>query len=237
MNKIKVCSGFSFCLSFPFSPLHRRFGQVSKSLSLLGLASSPRIQQQLEEECRKRLEHRETSEVGTSGLPGSWWLLDLLECLAEAADDSRSNHAGSVSVSWQATFNQLCPQLVGLVSNLTATEAATLYRSLRQLPPSLLRNRTSLHEELALRCMGLAIVEAFDFLQLTSVVYSQLCLYPELCLSESGNPSLTALSSSWKTTSEAWKRLQGKQPEPQDAKSQFQAGGLPDALEYRPRPK
>ena len=214
---------FLWLFGHPFSS--SRFGQVSKSLSSLGLASSPSIQQQLEQECRKRLDqHNRSLDVGAANTGSPWWLLDILECLAGAADECRSSQSGVVPSFWQTTFNALCPVLVGLVSHLTSTEAATLYRSLRHLPPSLVRPEKSsqLHEELALRCMGLATVEAFDFIQLTSVVYSQLCLYPELCLSEHANPSWTALSSSWKTTSEAWKRFEGHQPEAQDAQSQFQ---------------
>lgn len=204
------------------------FGQVSKSLSLLGLASSPSIQQQLERECRRRLDQPHVNlqtELGVVDSGSPWWTLDLMECLAGAADESRSHQGGAVASFWQTTFDALCPVLVSLISNLSSMEAATLYRSLRQLPPSMVRLEQSspgLHEELALRCMGLATVEAFDFYQLTSVVYSQLCLYPAICLTETANPNWTSLRSSWKATSEAWKSFEGHRPQTQDATSQFQ---------------
>ena len=146
------------------------FGQVSKSVSSLGLAAAPSIQQQLEQECQKRLKQQPMSE-SIDGNP--WWILDMLEALAGAAEESRS-HSGQIASFWHSTFQQLSPPLLSLIPNLNPTEAATLYRSLRHLPASVLHNGDgTLHDQLALRCLALATVEAFEFLMLTSVVYSQ----------------------------------------------------------------
>ena len=207
------------------------FGQVSKSLALLGLAASPSIQSQLEQECRRRLDELRINKVNTDGL---WWTQDVLECLAAAAEECRLNHGGVVPPFWQRALDSLCPLLLDLIPNLTAIEAATCYRSLRQLPPSLVRlqqSTWSVHEQLALRCLGLASVEAFSFLHLTSVVYSQFCLYPELCLqqmeSSEGltNPTWTSVFSSWKATSDAW--VSGlSEAERLEGPGQFQAAVL-----------
>ncbi|CAK9052878.1 unnamed protein product [Durusdinium trenchii] len=180
-------------------------GQVSKSLSLLGLASSPSISTQLEHEFRQRLGQKFEAQTE------AWWAVDVLDCLAAAADDSRLNQGGVVSLFWRSVLESLCPLLSDLIPSFTAAEAATCYRSLRQLPPSLVRIHQStlpVHEQLALRCLSLASVEAFSFPHLTSVAYSQFCLYPHLCLDKEmdglSNPSWRSLTSSWKITSDAW---------------------------------
>eukprot|EP00434_Breviolum_minutum_P028646 symbB.v1.2.025349.t1/scaffold2454.1/size78847/4 len=146
------------------------FGQVSKSVSALGLAAAPSIQQQLEQECQKRLKFSQPMSESIDGNP--WWILDMLEALAGAAEESRS-HSGQIASFWHSTYQQLSPVLLTLIPNLNPTEAATLYRSLRQLPSSVHNGDGQLHDQLALRCLALATVEAFEFLMLTSVVYSQ----------------------------------------------------------------
>ena len=151
------------------------FGQVSKSAALLGLASSPRLRSQMAVECQARLRD-------VQGVPqqGAWWLLDLLESLGLAAEDSRLQRGGVVADFWRATLQALFPALQELLPALSPVETATAYRALRQLPPSMVVPRPSsqswqVHEQLALRSLGLAAVEAFDFQLLTSLLYSQLC--------------------------------------------------------------
>lgn len=147
------------------------FGQVSKSVSALGLAAAPSIQQQLEQECQKRLKFSQPMSESIDGNP--WWILDMLESLAGAAEESKKSHSGQIACFWHSTYQQLSPALLTLIPNLNPTEAATLYRSLRQLPASVHNGDGQLHDQLALRCLALATVEAFEFLMLTSVVYSQ----------------------------------------------------------------
>ncbi|CAE7948093.1 acbC [Symbiodinium sp. KB8] len=193
------------------------FGQVSKSVALLGLASSPRVKSQMAAECQLRLQ-------GLQGqLQGAWWLLDLLESLGLAAEDSRLQRGGTVSEFWRGSLEALFPALQSLLPVLSPLETATAYRALRQLPPSLVRPRLEspcwqVHEQLALRCLGLATAEAFDFQLQTSTLYSQLCLYPELWSQEKRasesltNPSWAPFCSSFETLSASWRQM----PRPAD---------------------
>ena len=207
------------------------FGEVSKSISSLGLASAPRIYGQLDVECTKRLENLH-EKVSTS----TSWLLDVLECVATAAEESRLRHSSVFSFS--TTLEALWPPLAELIPTLEATKAAVCYRCLRQLPPSMVQTQGArkVHEELALRCMALATVEAFDYVQLTSVVYSQLCLYDL----DSSSDSLS-LQSSWKATWGAWQRAsQPVEESEMPLRSRFQASVLamshaaPEASRLRP---
>ena len=185
------------------------FGEVSKSISSLGLASAPRLIGQLDVECLKRLKRLERLQSLLQSqlendLESRLWLLDVLECVASAAEESRCRR-GRVESFWEGTLKALWPFLAELLPNLEASKAATCLRCLRQLPPSMVETQSAwpVHEQLALRCMALATVEAFDFLQLTSVVYSQLCLY-NCSLSSSLSSSSKSVQSSWKATWGAW---------------------------------
>ncbi|CAJ1374640.1 unnamed protein product [Effrenium voratum] len=212
------------------------FGQVSKSLSLLGLASSPRIQALLAAECRARLK-----DLAPDPVEGAWWVLDLLECLGLAAEDARAKHGGLVVDFWVLALDALLPALAGVVESLSPEELATCYRSLRQLPPSLAASaesasiRGAVHRGLALRSMGLVAVEAFDYVFLTSVVYSQLCLYPELCGSnakdaEPESEVWSMISSSFSSGYARWRELS---PGDIDVHTEFQVAAL-SLLETEP---
>eukprot|EP00439_Symbiodinium_sp_Y106_P073093 s1199_g13.t1 len=197
------------------------FGQVSKSVALLGLASSPRMKSQMASECQMRLQG--LPGLQEMQLQGAWWLLDLLESLGLAAEDSRLQRGGAVSEFWRSSLEALFPALQSLLPVLSPMETATAYRALRQLPPSLVRPRLEspcwqVHEQLALRCLGLATAEAFDFQLQTSTLYSQLCLCPELWSQEKRasdsltNPSWAPFCSSFEALSASWRQM----PRPAD---------------------
>ncbi|CAE7531321.1 acbC, partial [Symbiodinium pilosum] len=136
----------------------------------------------------------------------------------------------AVAEFWGSALEALFPPLQNLLPVLSPVEAATAYRALRQLPPYLVTPRPDspgwqVLEQLALRCLALATVEAFDFELLTSLVYSQLCLYPELWADEGGdgtsltNPAWTTFLQSWEATSMAWKATERPtQLQPETAK-------------------
>lgn len=93
---------------------------------------------------------------------------------------------------------------------LSATDAAGLYRSLRQLPPSLVAVEEHVHERLAARAYGLARAVAFSYPELTSVLYSCVCLYPDLWseplldTSDAMNPRRRKLLDAYSALVDAW---------------------------------
>ncbi|CAE6956589.1 acbC [Symbiodinium natans] len=149
---------------------------------------------------------------------GVWWLLDLLESLGLAAEDARLERGGAVAEFWGSALGALFPALQGFFPVLSPTEIATAYRALRQLPPCLVRAMPNspcwqAHEQLALRCLSLASVEAFDFQLQTSLLYSQLCLYPELWSNGNEGASLTnptwaPFLTSFTASSAAWQQME-----------------------------
>jgi len=200
----------TFALRLEFSGLSAQlFGQVSNSLASLGLVSSPGLQKQLIDECNLRL-----GDVGIYQVPrASAWILDLVDCLGEAAQDARQRHGGATPPFLPVAWQLAAPPLAELCPSLGPTEAASLYRCLRELPPSLVNMRDGtyvwpVHEALAVRAAGLARAQAFSYMELTSTLFSAMCLYPQLW-SESDvygpvNPQWQALRQTWEVLSETW---------------------------------
>lgn len=201
-------------------------GEVVKSLSRLGLAHAPRVQEQLAAELPRRLHlASETQPVA--------WLLDLLESFGDASLAARSFRGGEMPSYVQEAMELSAGPLALLLRSATPQEVAVAYRSLRQLPPSLVEFSEGvplwpLHSALAQRALALANASAFGFTELTSVLYSLLCLYRQLwwraagaqgehlgpwlgeehedSLSEPSSPSWAMLRDSWRSLCRAWRQ-------------------------------
>lgn len=183
------------------------FGQVARSVGALGLGASA-LQEKLDLECRVRL-----SGLQDAALPSHEWLLDLLDGAGEAAEDARRRHGGRVPAFVRVALQAALP-LSAICASLSATQAASLYRALRQLPPSCVAAPEvwALHAALAGRARELAELRAFGQQELTSALYSQLCLYPQLWEGgDATNPRWGELRASWLALREA--RAEAAAPE------------------------
>jgi len=207
------------------------FGQVAKSLAVLDLAMSPQVQRQLNSECESRL----ARAYGVDASHTAEWTLDLMECAADTADSARKLRGGqfpefvaTVLTSGVQTLTELCP-LLG------AQDIARFYRSLRRLPPSLVGPAEGIgilwpvHDALAERATTLAAVESFNFVELTSALFSQMCLYPQMWAGIDGdsfeNPRWHKLQTSWDALRSVWNDFDNNRPEG-DAITQQQVAAL-----------
>lgn len=179
------------------------FGQVSRSLASLGIVVAPGIQEQLACELRSRL--------GTEAQTSGEWVLDVLECLGELADWSRRTQGGICPPLLPDALERLAFNLADLCPTLAPRDVASLYRCFRLLPPSLAGSEGicgQVHELLAMRATGLAHSGAFSYEEVTSVLFSQACLYPTIWaeLHDPGpvNPRQQWLRGSWQAVVEAW---------------------------------
>jgi len=184
------------------SPL---FGLASRSVALLGAASTPHVQEQIASECFVHLE--QMAEGGDS------WILDIMDCFGEIAEDVRLNHGGAFPVSLPRALQQACVPLQAMCLSLNPQEVSGLYRSLRQLPPSLVISSAEtglwpLHQALGSRVTGLAKADAFSYVELASTIYSHACLYPQVWFAGTEdaplNPRWHMLKESAACLQEAW---------------------------------
>ncbi|CAK0904871.1 unnamed protein product [Prorocentrum cordatum] len=178
------------------------FGEAAKALAQLGLAGAPGAEARIGEEVLRRL---------GGGVDTGEWALNLLECLGEAAEDARRRRGGACPHFLAGALLGVAPHVERLCPALGPGEVAGAYRCLRQLPRSLASPSAgpglrALHEALAARAGHLAAAEAFSGEELTSVLFSQMCLCPELLAEEEAdasgrgapvNPQRAALRASW----------------------------------------
>lgn len=218
------------------------FGQVARSLADLGLALTSGVQLKMSLESRLRLANLHPDTVGD-------WVLDVVYCCGATAQDARLNHGGVCPPFMFETLPRLAPGLAGLCHTIGARDLASLYRSLRQLPPSVGGAPTEgsalwpVHEAAADRAAALSAVDAYQWVELTSVAYSQMCLYPQLWAEEAHqddfsatNPRWSRVARSWRALSDAWEAT----PTPtviEDPVSQYQAAILTHLLPLLPNPR
>lgn len=196
------------------------FAQVLKSLASFGLTSAKALQDSISTQCQSRLvaedalmDHQSVHNI--LGLDAHRWVVNVLEALGDTAEYARKHHGGDCPAFLGSTLSSAASPLADLCPLLGAREVADVYRSLRQLPPTLVMPRPgtgllALHDALANRTGHLATVEAFGPEELTSVLFSQMCLYPQLWCDPSpddeslANPSSVHLRAAWKALHEAW---------------------------------
>eukprot|EP00929_Paragymnodinium_shiwhaense_P107966 TRINITY_DN74303_c0_g1_i1.p1 TRINITY_DN74303_c0_g1~~TRINITY_DN74303_c0_g1_i1.p1 ORF type:complete len:742 (-),score=146.17 TRINITY_DN74303_c0_g1_i1:55-2280(-) len=214
------------------------FAQVAKALAQLGLASSPLIADELLRESRERLRRLNITEEAADmfwaaeGIESGAldWSLELFESLGEACEHARRSHGGACPAFVLDAMGSMLPALPGLCRLLGARDVAALYRSLRQMPASLagVSQLSLVHQALAERAEALVGAEAFGYAELTSMLYSQLCLYPDLWAIEDTNdgvnPQQVPLRNSFKALCLAWNQgASGKAPDLQlDPRTQEQ---------------
>merc|ERR1711924_164621 len=173
----------------------------------------------------------------------------------DTAEDARKHHGGRCPAFVQSALLHVALPLAELCSVMSARDVADLCRSFRQLPPTLIMPRHGtalfgLHESLAQRASHLATLEAFTPAELTSVLFSQLCLYPQLwqdadavdrsfSAHEPANPQWAQLHAAWQVLREGFNAAavatEEQQPHPLTARQAALLRMLPPGNQCDPQ--
>lgn len=164
-------------------------------------------------------------------------MLDITECLSETASHCRRRQRGTCPAFFWEAMGPLRLLLAELAPSLSPQDLAGVYRCLRQMPGSVVlpeegQDQWQVHRALADRCAGLVKSEAVPFVELTSLLYSQMCLYAQVWVEEEQqgpvNPYRQELREGWDTLCRGWlkARERGDAVKGEDAVSKRQTDVL-----------